>query len=380
MQRETSNDSFLEYGQTYHEPIRLTHPDLIHQHQTAITRRYVSQFYCFNCDTYIEVHDGIGVLLVSHTADAADVQEFAMNRLIHIKPNVYFAVVSTTQKLEFELYAESNYSLHVTDFPSQYEFLAVLPRIEMQKILGYYYRIRTPNYCFKGEQHNFFELTYVDEGELETEVDGTLYQLKDKELMIYGPGQFHTQYTDDSHNASYMTVLFDMRNLTPVEQEVWYDALINRVFHYDQKINSLIKAFVRESTTGIPYMNSLMLCLLTEIIIRLLQGTYASPMNQPSNSVHKSAMDELFDRIIAYIDENIYLPLTIPEICEHFSLSRTALQLMFKNSIDQSPKKYINDKKLERSCQMLLENAIPSVRSPCGWATPPSIIFPSPLI
>ena len=80
--------------------------------------------------------------------------------------------------------------------------------------------------------------------------------------MIYGPGQFHTQYTDDSHNASYMTVLFDMRNLTPVEQEVWYDALINRVFHYDQKINSLIKAFVRESTTGIPYMNSLMLCLL----------------------------------------------------------------------------------------------------------------------
>lgn len=55
MQRETSNDSFLEYGQTYHEPIRLTHPDLIHQHLTAITRRYVSQFYCFNCDTYIEV-------------------------------------------------------------------------------------------------------------------------------------------------------------------------------------------------------------------------------------------------------------------------------------------------------------------------------------
>ena len=93
MQRETSNDSFLEYGQTYHEPIRLTHPDLIHQHQTAITRRYVSQFYCFSCDTYIEVHDGIGVLLVSHTANTADVQEFAMNRLIHIKPNVYFAVV-----------------------------------------------------------------------------------------------------------------------------------------------------------------------------------------------------------------------------------------------------------------------------------------------
>ena len=136
MQRETSNDSFLEYGQTYHEPIRLTHPDLIHQHLTAITRRYVSQFYCFNCDTYIEVQDGIGVLLVSHTADAADVQEFAMNRLVHIKPNVYFAAVSTTQKLEFELYAESSYSLHVTDFPSSMSSLQFCPVLKCRRSWG----------------------------------------------------------------------------------------------------------------------------------------------------------------------------------------------------------------------------------------------------
>ena len=175
MQRETSNDSFLDYGSVYHQPIDHEYPKLIHQTMVAITRRYVSQFYCFNCDTYLQVKSGIGVLLVSHTAEAADVQEFAMNRLIHIRPNIYFAVVSTTQKLEYDLYAESSYSLHITDFPSQYEFLAVLPRIEIQKILGYYYRIRTENYCFHGEQHDFFELTYVDTGELETEVDGTLY-------------------------------------------------------------------------------------------------------------------------------------------------------------------------------------------------------------
>lgn len=356
MQRETSNDSFLEYGSVYRHPIAQERPELIHQKMVAITRRYVSQFYCFNCDTYLEVQSGIGVVLVSHTTDTRDVKEFAMNRFIHIRPNVYFAIISTTQRLEYDLYAESNYSLHATDFPSQYEFLAVLPRIEIQKILGYYYRIRTPNYCFRGEHHEFFEFTYVDTGELETEVDGVLYHLKEKDIMIYGPGQFHTQYTDSEHSASYITVLFDMQNLTPVEQEIWYDALINRVFHYDQKINALIKAFVRESTTGIPYMNSLMLCLLTEIVIRLLQGTYASPMNQTASTVHQSAMDELFERIIAYIDENIYDPLTIPEICEHFSLSRSALQLLFKNSVDQSPKKYINDKKLERSCQMLLEN------------------------
>ena len=53
MQRETSNDTFLDYGSVYHQPIDREHPELIHQTMVAITRRYVSQFYCFNCDTYL---------------------------------------------------------------------------------------------------------------------------------------------------------------------------------------------------------------------------------------------------------------------------------------------------------------------------------------
>lgn len=355
MQKETSGKEFLVYGSVYREAIDPDQTALIHHTSEAHTRRYVSQFYHFSCDVYLQVQSGIGVLLVSATPQTEDVQEFAMNRLIHIKPNVYFAVVSTTQKLVYDLFTDDDYTLNVTDFPAPYEFLAVLPRIEINRILGHYYRIRTPNYKFKGEQHDFFELTYVDSGELVTEVEGVSYTLKDKEMIIYGPGQFHTQYTNSEHDTAYITILFDMQNLIPVEKPVWYDGLINRVFHYDQKINTLIKQFVRESTTGVPYMNSLMLCLLTEIIIRLLQGTYASPVLQSGNTAHQSAMDELFHRILTYIEDNIYEPLTIPQICEHFSLSRSALQLMFKRHVDQSPKKYINDRKLEQSCQMMLD-------------------------
>ena len=189
MQRETSNDSFLDYGSVYHQPIDREHPELIHQTMVAITRRYVSQFYCFNCDTYLQVKSGIGVLLVSHTAEAADVQEFAMNRLIHIKPNIYFAVVSTTQKLEYDLYAESSYLLHITDFPSLVRISGrPAPHRDTENSWAYYYRIRTENYCFHGERHDFFELTYVDTGELETEVDGTLYHLKAKRPDDIRPG------------------------------------------------------------------------------------------------------------------------------------------------------------------------------------------------
>jgi len=279
-----------------------------------------------------------------------------MNRRIHIKPNVHYAFVSTTSELILDLYTQSDYTMEVTTLSTPYEFRPVLPRIQIQDILGYYYRIRTPGYQFKGEQHNFFELTYIDTGVMYTEVDGKFHRLGEKDMIIYGPGQYHTQHTDEDQSVSYITILFNMENLSPDVPADWYHALINKVFPYNKKIYTLIKTFVRESTTGVPYMDSLMLCLLSETIIRLLQGEYVNPTAQPASVVRQNYQDELFDRIHAYIEENICEPLTIAEICQQFSLSRSSLQLLFKNAVNQSPKKYISDMKLEKSCQMLREN------------------------
>ena len=99
-----------------------------------------------------------------------------------------------------------------------------------------------------------------------------------------------------------------------------------------------------------------MLCLLTETIIRLLQSAYIVSTAPPSSVARQNYQDELFDRIIAYVESKIYEPLTIAEICQQFSMSRSSLQLLFKNAVNQSPKKYISDMKLERSRQMLREN------------------------
>ena len=80
------------------------------------------------------------------------------------------------------------------------------------------------------------------------------------------------------------------------------------------------------------------------------------PPAQPASVVRQNYQDELFERIVAYVESKICEPLTIAEICQQFSLSRSSLQLLFKNAVNQSPKKYISDMKLEKSCQMLREN------------------------
>ena len=356
MQNETASAAFWEYGSVFKKFSEENEEKLLCQTQQVTAQRYLNQFSHYSCDVYIVVQSGIGVLLVSNDPENTTIEKFGMNQRIHIKPNVYFAVVATTPELTYDLYVAPDYSLDVTTLSTPYEYRPLLPKIQIMDILGYYYRVRTPGYRFRGEKHNFFELTYVDTGTLYTDVEGQTYRLNEKELIIYGPGQFHNQYTDDENSATYVTIMFNMENISPDLLSNWYDVLINKVFPYHKKIYTLMKTLVQESTTGAPYMDSLMHCLLTETVIRLLQGEYTQPTEKPARMVRQNYQDELFERIITYVENKICEPLTIAEICQQFSLSRSSLQLLFKNSVNQSPKKYISDMKLEKSCQMLREN------------------------
>ena len=355
MQNETASTAFLRYGSVFRNFSEDLKSTLICQAKRIPAQQSLSQFLQFSCDTYIEVQSGIGVLLVSEDPEAGSIEEFGMNHRIHIKPNIYFSFVSTTPELLIQLYTQSDYQMDAVTLSTPYEFRPVLPRIRLRNILGYYYRMRTPGYHFAGEQHQFFELTYVDTGTLYTEVDGVSYKLGEKDLIIYGPGQFHSQHTDNQA-VSYVTIMFNMENISPDLPEDWYSVLTNRVFPYNKKVYTLIKTLVQESSTGAPYTDSLMHCLLTETIVRLLQGVYTTPTVQPSSVVRQNYQDELFEQILSFVESKLYEPLTVADICQQFSLSRSTLQLLFKNAVNQSPKKYISDMKLERSCQMLREN------------------------
>ena len=357
MQLKTSSLEFEKFGSVYEQPIVPDHCGMISRDWHLIARRSISQLYHFDCEVCLEMQSGMAALLVGDAPDAGALQVFAVHRLVKINPGVYFSLVAVTSNITCRLITTADYKYSLETLSPPYMFERILPRIRISEILGYYYSIRNSGYHFKGEKHNYFELTYVDRGTLFTEVEGKRYELKEKELMIYGPGQFHTQDIPEGHSCSYVTIIFDMETIIYDTESSHYELLLNKVFGYDKKIYTLIKTFVTESTSQIPYMNSLVLCLLQETVIRLLQSEFIGKKNdRPVTGARQHYQDELLEKILAYIDETIYEPLTIAELCQKFSMSRSSLQILFKENMDISPKKYINEMKLEKSRQMICEN------------------------
>lgn len=65
-------------------------------------------------------------------------------------------------------------------------------------------------------------MTYIDHGTLDTTVDGKKFRLQKYDLILYYPGQFHTQSTDSLSTCSYLTITFDMENKLDGDLKIVY--------------------------------------------------------------------------------------------------------------------------------------------------------------
>lgn len=352
MQHKTSSSLFEKYGSVYISPLVLESTDMICRTGEATVKESISLFYCFDCEVCLEIQSGVAALIVSEMPETDTFESFAVHRNIKLKPHIYFQIAAVSSHVSYRLITEKEYISSTAVITPAFQFNRILPQLRVKEILGYYYSIRDSGYHFEGESHSYYEMTYVDRGTLLTEIEGTSYELKERELIIYGPDQYHTQKIREGNSCSYVTVLFE---LSPEDGQ--YDFLLNKIFPYSKKIYFLMKTLVNESTTFVPYMDSLLLCLFQEIIIRLLQSEFIhqKPDKKPVTDARQHYHNELLEKILAYIDSTIYDSITVGEVCQKFSMSRSSLQILFNENLNQTPKKYISELKLEKSRQMISE-------------------------
>ena len=73
------------------------------------------------------------------------------------------------------------------------------------------------------------------------------------------------------------------------------------------------------------------------------------------NPIQSQFENELLNEINNYIHKNIYEPISVEDICNHFAISRSTLQSLFKKHVNEPPKKYINELKMSQAQRMILE-------------------------
>lgn len=222
--------------------------------------------------------------------------------------------------------------------------------ITINKIVTIHYYEFDKNFHYDGEKHNFWELLYVDSGQIEIEANGKPFTLKQGEIIFHKPNEFHTVKSDGINTANVFVISFVCSSETmnffkhkittvPDKLKKYIASIIDEYNHtfksmsiYDSKLE------VKENS---PFGGQQIIrTLLEQFLILLIR------YEKQNFGVHfvyskENMENHLVSQIIEIIEANIYNRITVEYICNVLSYSRTYLSKIFKLSLNCTILEYI---------------------------------------
>ena len=335
---KTSNPAFKDFGDIIYDDM-----DFSSSHKINLNNKSIDNLKLVTNDyTFIKVTKGVVMILVSF--DSNNIKSFIINRSLHIKKGIYFNLISISDEASVEVLTNTEFKSIKLDNPFNYSNIS--SSLDISEIYTKFYQEKGTNYNFSGEKHSYWELTYVDKGELLTTIDGVSYHLKQGDLIFYAPMQFHTQSTFEKISSSYLTINFKM-NFNHA------DLLCNKIFSLQRDSYFIVTRLIEELSNDNLYSNDLSLCYLKQLIIQMLRLDNSHFHSKPTTHMQQTYENELLNDILLYIDDNIYEKISVSTLCDHFCISTSMLHSLFRKNMNNTAKNYINELKLSKSKELI---------------------------
>mgnify|MGYP000896568923 FL=1 len=335
---KTSNPAFKDFGDIVYDDM-----DFSSSHKINLNNKFIDNLKLVTNDyTFIKVTKGVVMILVSF--DSNNIKSFIINRSLHIKKGIYFNLISISDEASVEVLTNTEFKSIKLDNPFNYSNIS--SSLDISEIYTKFYQEKGTNYNFSGEKHSYWELTYVDKGELLTTIDGVSYHLKQGDLIFYAPMQFHTQSTFEKISSSYLTINFKM-NFNHA------DLLCNKIFSLKRDSYFIVTKLIEELSNDNLYSDDLSLCYLKQLIIQMLRLDNSHFHSKPTTHMQQTYENELLNDILLYIDDNIYEKISVSTLCDHFCISTSMLHSLFRKNMNNTAKNYINELKLSKSKELI---------------------------
>lgn len=341
--RNLNQLNFRGFGLTFPDLRQSAVPELPVQWNLNLTKEEMP-VYRAQGDTWLYGASGGTVLSISDTDGLF--RHYYLDKPVRLNDGVTFYLSPMQRTSVVELSAKEN--PQQLDMLYNREDLSVRQRIQVNGIYTFFYQEREKGFFFPGEEHSMLELTYVDKGSLHSVVDGQDVLLRQGDMMIYGPDQWHVQYADVDVVASFVTITFDLEGKQ-------LDGLLNRKFTVPQRAAELLQMMLKERDEPDAYSDDMLISQLNQLLLVLLRqdGTETQSKLRTGSAINSE--NEIIRRAQQYVGEHIREQLSVPIVARHTDVSASYLTALFRKNLQISPGEYIRRIKLQESRQMIRE-------------------------
>ena len=230
---------------------------------------------------------------------------------------------------------------------------AVRRDLHVHSLVTVHYFEYAKDYRFDGEAHPFWELVYVDKGEVDATSDERLHHLTQGDILFHKPNEFHTLSANGVKAPNLIVIAFDSDS----------DAMTcfeNALFKAGEAERGLFAKIIAEATAAFssPLDNPATVRLERAengAFILLLRREERAPTMRIASSIKLRSDHDLVDRIVAFMQENTCGNLTFSDVCHFSAQSATNLKTIFKGVTGMGVMSYYRALKISEAKRMLRE-------------------------
>lgn len=247
----------------------------------------------------------------------------------------------------------------------EFEFHPIRREIEITGFHSIYYFEFGKDFSHPPEKHDFWEMVYVDSGEINAVTDGLGQTLSQGQVIFHRPLEIHAHISNRIVSNNMLVVSFS----SPSEGMEFFD---RKVFTLGKTARTLLSLFIREAGNALGEIPSdytdrnpldfssaplgslqLLECYLTEFLLVLMRGEDASSRLKRSEDARELAQSSIAELITAYLAENVYTTLSLADICRRFFMGKSQLSKLFCEQMGVGPIEYFHKLKIAEAKKLL---------------------------
>lgn len=238
--------------------------------------------------------------------------------------------------------------------------------LSVQKVVHFISTIIKEGFVDRAEEHDFWEIVYIESGEALISADTKEFHLLSGEAFFHKPGQAHrikavngaiTVFFISFYSSSKFMAIFEELKISLSKEQ---KRLINKI--YDEARNIFGKgtrkddpdAFVSKSLVENPPLGSQQLYKLYLEEFLLISAREAEREKTIVTYDSKENLEKIIlERIIEVLSDKIYSSFSIEELCKTLNYSRTYLSGIFKAHRKTSIMNYYNLLKIKEAKKLI---------------------------
>ncbi len=235
--------------------------------------------------------------------------------------------------------------------------------LTIDRLCSVHYFEFSKTYTFPGERHPFWELVYVDKGEIIATAGDRDFPLRRGEMLFHQPDEWHNIRANGTIAPNVMILSFyclspdmDFFRGRQVRINTAQRELLSRILSESRRVftspldNPYDNVLVR-AVPPPPGGEQLIGLYLTELLLSLLRQ-----YERPVTVDHKAGSDPLLDDIVQYMQQHISEKLTVDSLCRQFHVSRSRIKSLFAQYKQVGAIHFFIQMKITRAKDLLRES------------------------